>query len=128
MADDAVPEAEIDEPESKTPSVSMSLEKFVEAKVDRRLEHHVRDCPAARAYQRVVGVVAAGLVLVGVIIWLGQNATENRITKAVDAAITRRLPILRAQVREWTREEATTSWSPPLVSPAVAAPRQQERE
>jgi len=81
--------------QSRAPSVPVDLEELIDLRTDKRLSKHMATCPAAKAYQRMVGVAVAFGVVIGFIVWLGQNATEKKIDDAVEAAFQRRLPYLR---------------------------------
>lgn len=95
-------------------SSRISETRLIAILAENRVNKHASECPAAKAYQRMLGMMALGMAVIGIIVWLGQNATEYKIDQAVEKALQRRLPYLSKMA------PPTTS----MLNSAQAAPKQ----
>ena len=87
------PDPTEDSSEDAQGSTTRISEKWLISSIASTLVNkHESNCPAGKAYQRMLGVMAVGMVLIGFIVWLGQNAMEYKIEQAVERAMQRRMP------------------------------------
>lgn len=73
-------------PEDRTPSVDISMQTLMDITAERHVGKHERHCPASKAYQKMVGVVGLGLLMMGGLVWWGQSVVETKIDQAVKKA------------------------------------------
>lgn len=73
-------------PDDRTPSVDISVQGLMEIVADRHVAHHEKHCPASKAYQRIVGIVGLGVLMMGGVVCYGQSVLDTKIDRSVEKA------------------------------------------
>jgi len=94
--------------------VPVGIEDLIDMRSGAKVSRHASTCPAAKAYQKMLGVAAVAVLVIGMIVWLGQSATEKKIDDAVESAFQKRMPYIQLLIKQ---ERAGMS----LVPSAAAA-------
>lgn len=74
---------------------------------------HTGGCAAAKAYLRLTGILGFFTLIVGALIWWGNNSVEASISKKVTQEFDRRIPELRASLQGFSLKAEE-----PISSPA----------